>query len=276
MHRCRLVAIAAPALIALLASTGCAQATPAGSAPPSPSPTASATASPSPTATPSPSPAANTTAPSPSAVATATPPVVADSDAAPSAVPESTTSAGWSTYAVGDGHTSWSMPTGWVADIEREVVEGNAEWVDYRGLIRDDDGTPMLRFEAVGSGGQHATDFSPCQRPRTEVFETVPLGEQVLDRGATASVIALAYAADRGVVFAAGVSDNDPESACEPGILALYQEGTRAGDDFLVLEIVDDAGESAPVFPSFETARAYLETDEFAAIRGVLMSFHSS
>ncbi|WP_405218484.1 hypothetical protein [Agrococcus sp. Ld7] len=264
MHRCRPIALGAPALIALLVITGCAQSTPARTAPPSPS----QTPSPSPTQVQSPSPS-----PTVDATATAAPTATV---AAPSAGRESPTTDDWTTYAVGDDHTSWSMPAGWVASIEREVVEGNADWTDYRGLIRDEAGTPMLRFEAIGSGGQYATDFAPCERPRTEVFESVPLGEQVLDRAATASVTTLAYAAnDGGIVFASGVSDNDPEAACEPGILALYQAETPAGYDFLVLEIVDDAGESAPVFASFEAARAYLETDEYAAIRGVLTSFHS-
>lgn len=247
MHRYHPVAIAAPALIALLAITGCAESTPAGTAPPSPS-----------------------------VDTTATTPAATDTDAAPSAGSESPTTDDWARYAVGDEHTSWSMPADWFADIEREVVEGNEDRTDYRGLIRDDAGTPMLRFEAIASGGQYATDFAPCERPRTEVFESVPLGEQVLDRGSTASVTTLAYATEGGVVFAAGVSDNDPEAACEPGILALYQAEVPAGYDFLVLEIVDDSGESAPVFPSFEAARAYLDTDEYANIRGVLTSFHSS
>jgi hypothetical protein len=244
MTTLRPAALVAPALVALLALTGCAQPAPAATAPQS--------------QTPAPSPTPDTT-PSPTD----------DAHQTGSAVP-----ADWQAYALGDGHTSWSLPTEWTADIQSEVVEGRAEWTDYRGLIRDADGTPMLRFEAVASGGQYATDFSPCERPETEVFETLPLGEQVVDPGA--AVVSLAFQGSEGsVVFAGGVSENDAETACEPGILSLYQEGGPAGYDYLLLQIVADDGMAYPTFASFDAARAYLQTAEYAAIRGVLASFQS-
>ena len=166
------------------------------------------------------------------------------------------------------------MPEGWTAGIEPEVVEGRAEWTDYRGLVRDEAGVPMLRFEAIASGGQYATDFSPCERPDTEVFEVTPLGEQVVEPDA--QIVSLAF--DRGgdgVTFAAGISENDAETACEPEILALYQGEGPSGYDFLLLQIVDDDGQSYPRVAGFDEARAYLATSEYALIREVLLSFES-
>lgn len=213
---------------------------------------------------------ADSSPPSPTAVAPA-PSAVASTEPAATAAAEPL-SAGWATFEVGDGRTSWRMPDGWTADIEQEVVEGRAEWTDYRGLVRDETGTPMLRFEAVASGGQYATDFSPCERPEAEVFEVAPLGEQVVEPGA--AVVSVAFDdGTGGVAFAAGVSQNDAEVACEPGILAIYGTDDPGGFDYLLLQIVDDAGMSYPRFADLGAARAYLETDEYRTIREVLGSF---
>ncbi len=159
------------------------------------------------------------------------------------------------------------MPPGWTADIATEVVEGNPAWTDHRGLVRDDEGTPMLRFEAVASGGQYATDYTPCTRPAAEVLDATPMGDAVASAGAAR--VAVAYEGSGAVVFAAGISQNDPHAACEPGIIALYD----VGYDYLVFEIVDDAGLAAPAFDSFDAARAYAETDEYRVIGEVLASF---
>src|SRR5690606_29315526 len=124
---------------------------------------------------------------------------------------------------------------------------GRAEWTDYRGFVRDGGGTPMLRFVAIASGGQYASDGVPCERPETTVLEMAPLGEQVTDPDA--SLVALAYEdGSEGVSFAAGISENDAETACEPGILALYQDDQPQDYDFLLFQIVDDAGEAYPRF----------------------------
>ncbi|MGM1028863.1 MAG: hypothetical protein ACQEWM_03190 [Actinomycetota bacterium] len=255
MTRTRLAAIG----LLVLALSGCAVdgAPPADSAPaaPTPSATSSAPASADPV-TPSPAPAGTA---SPAPAGTASPPAGAD---------------GWARFEVGDGHTSWRMPEGWTADIASEVVEGRAEWTDYRGLVRDEAGVPMLRFEAIASGGQYATDFTPCERPETEVLEVTPLGDQVVDPGALVVAVAFDDAHD-GVTFAAGVSENDAETACEPDILTLYQGDGRSGYDYLLLQIVDDDGTSYPRFAGFDEARAYLATSEYALIREVLLSFES-
>lgn len=258
MTRPRLAAIG----LLVLALSGCAAdaAPPADSAPPAP--TSSVAPAPSATATPT----------------TATPATASPATASPAEPPATaspgTSAADWERFEVGDGHTSWRMPEGWTADIEAEVVEGRAEWTDYRGLVRDESGVPMLRFEAVASGGQYATDFSPCERPETEVFEATPLGEQVVDPGA--QLVALAVDdAQGGVVFAAGVSENDAATACEPDILTLYQRDGPSGYDYALLQIVADDGMSYPRFAGFDDARAYLATDEYALIRGVLASFES-
>ncbi|SDS21072.1 hypothetical protein [Agrococcus carbonis] len=252
MATLRPAAVAAPALIALLALAGCAPAAPQATAPPVATAPATTSASPTPIGTPA-----------------QEEPSSSPTEASGVAVP-----ADWQRFDLGDGHTSWSMPADWTADITTEVIEGRADWTDHRGLVRDAAGIPMLRFEAVGSGGQYATDFSPCERPEAEVLESLPLGEHVVDPGAAA--VAVAYAGDDGrVVFAAGVSENDAEGACEPGILALYQEDGPAGYDYLLLQIVADDGLAYPSFASFEAARAYLETDEYGDIRTVLASFAS-
>lgn len=252
MTRPRLAAIG----VLVLALTGCAATapTPADSAPPAPSPSVA----PTPTATASDTPAPATASPA-EPTATVSPPPLAD---------------GWERFEVGDGHTSWRMPAGWTADVQTEVVEGRAEWTDRRGLVRDEAGVPMLRFEAIASGGQYATDFSPCERPATEVFEVAPLGDQVVDPGAQVVALALDRDSD-GVIFAAGVSENDAETACEPEILALYQREGPAAYDYLLLEIVGDDGLTAPRFASFDEARGYLATSEYALIREVLLSFES-
>ena len=252
MDRTHLAAIG----LLVLALSGCAADAPppADSAPPPPA----SSAAPTPTPTASPTATAATASPSEPA-ATASPPPVAD---------------GWERFEVGDGHTSWRMPEGWTADIQTEVVEGRAEWTDYRGLLRDEAGVPMLRFEAVASGGQYATDFSPCERPDTEVFESTPLGDRVVDPDA--QLVSLAYDdGDGAATFAAGISENDAETACEPGILALYQRDAPSAYDYLLLEIVGDDGSTPPRFASFDAARAYLATSEYALIRQVLLSFES-
>lgn len=231
---------AASALLLMTMLVGCAAAAPADSAPP--------------------------TAAAPQPSTAETPPASpAGSDPAEGEAP---TWADWALFDVGDGHTSWRLPAGWTAAIESEVVEGNPEWIDYRGLVHDDEGVPMLRFEAVASGGQYATDFSPCERPQTEVFENLPLGEQVA--GGAAHAVTLAHLGGDGrVTFSAGVSTNDAEAACEPDILAIYPEQY----DYLLLQIVSDDGMSPPTFASLDEARAYLDTEEYAAVRGVLASF---
>lgn len=238
-------------LLPLLVLAGCGPSpAPADSAPPAPSTTGDApTPTPVPTETPTPS-----AVPTSPATATPAPPVV-------TASPE------WQRFEAPDGRTSWRMPPGWTADITTEVVEGNPAWTDHRGLVRDDAGTPMLRFEAVASGGQYASDSTPCTRPATEVLDAAPMGGAVASAGAAR--VAVAYEGSSGVIFAAGISQNDPHAACGPGIIALYD----AGYDYLVFEIVDDAGLAAPVFGSFDAARAYAETDEYRAIRDVLDSF---
>lgn len=230
---------AAIAMCAIL--TGCATA-PAGPAPALPS----ASASPS-----------SAGAPAPSAPASTEP------------LPDSVA---WATFEVGDGRTSWRMPEGWTADIEREVVEGRTEWTDYRALVRDESGTPMLRFEAIASGGQYATDFTPCERPQTEIFEVTALGDQVADPGVAVVSLAVEEGSD-GVTFAAGISQLYAEDSCEPEILALYQRDVPGGYDYLLLQIVDDAGMSYPRFADFTAARAYLETEEYRTIREVLGTF---
>lgn len=238
------VALAA-ACIAILALAGCAPGEPGDTAPPSPTESTTAPTEPSPT----PDPTASAT-PTPSQ---SPPPIDAD----------------WQGYALGDGHTSWSMPPGWQADIDRA---GETGLIDYEGLLLDGDGTPMLRFQAVAGGGQYASDGQPCERPETEVLEVEPLGDAA---GANAAVVALTYLEGQRWVFAAGVSENDAETSCEPGILALYQGDDAAGYDFLLLQIVDDAGETYPTFASAEAAREYLGSEEWATIRGVLASFQS-
>ncbi|WP_206448201.1 hypothetical protein [Agrococcus sp. KRD186] len=243
IRRALLPAAAALLLVTLLA--GCATAAPADSVPPAPA----------------------AAAPQPSAgeAGAASPP---DSPAASAPAEQASEWVDWARFEVGDGHTSWSLPPGWTAEIERQVVEGNAEWTDYEGLVRDAAGTPMLQFIAIASGGQYGTDFSPCERPQTEVFESLPLGEQVA--GGTAHAVTLAHVGGDGrVTLSAGVSTNDPEASCEPGILALYPEQY----DFLLLQIVADDGMNPPTFVGFDEARAYLDTEEYAAIRGVLASF---
>lgn len=246
--------LAALALLAVAAVSGCGQVAPGTPAPPTPS--ASVT-SPEPTASESAAPAPAATDPAPVA------PADSDADGTPT---------DWVRYDAGDGRTSWSLPPTWTADVVPEVVEGNVEWTDYRGLVRDGDGTPMLTFRAIASGGQYTTDFSPCERPETEVFERLSLGDQIVgepeDRDG--SVVVLAYDDGEGIVFAAGISDKDPTTPCEPGILSL---GRWTGYDYLLLQIVDDSGQMYPRFGSFEQARAYLGTDEYAAVRGVLASF---
>ncbi|MBO1770899.1 hypothetical protein [Agrococcus sp. TF02-05] len=208
--------------------------------------------------------------PSPSAAAPA-PSGTAAAEPTPTAEPEEEPAA-WTTVEVGDGRTSWRIPDGWTAEIDAEVVEGRAEWTDYRGLVRDASGTPMLRFEAIASGGQYATDFWPCERPETEVFEVTPLPELVVGSGA--AVVSLAFKDGTGeVTFAAGVSQNDAQAACEPGILALHGDDAPGGYDYLLLQIVDDEGMSYPQFADFAAARAYLDSDEYLAIREVLGSF---
>ncbi len=248
-------------VLALSACTADA-ATPTSSAPAAPTTSAvpTASAAPSPTASVAPSPAATAaTASAAEPMATPTPQLIDD---------------GWERFDVGDGHTSWRMPAGWTADIRTEVVEGRAEWTDYRGLVRDEAGIPMLRFEAIASGGQYATDFWPCERPETTVFEVTPLGDRVVDPDARVVSLAVDRASD-GVTFAAGISENDAETACEPEILALYQREGPSTYDYLLLEIVDDDGLTHPRFASFDAARAYLETGEYALIREVLLSFES-
>ena len=248
--------IAVPALAVALALAGCAQSATGDGASPSPSLTA-------PTTSESPTTPASSTTPAPSTTPPATP-----------SAPEPPASADWPTFAVGDGHTSWRLPQGWSADIEREVVEGRAEWTDYRGFVRDGEGTLMLRFEAVASGGQYGTDFWPCERPETEVFEVTPMGDQVVDPGA--ALVSLAHEDGRGgVTLAVGISELDAETACEPDIHTLYQDDAPSGYDFLLFQIVDDAGESYPRFDSFAAARDYLESDEYRAIHEVLASFRS-
>ncbi|WP_343918947.1 hypothetical protein [Agrococcus citreus] len=248
----------------VLALSGCVAdaAPPADSAPPTPA--ASVEPSPTATATPAtaaPAPTSGTASPAEPA-ATASPRPLAD---------------GWERFEVGDGHTSWRMPPGWSADIEAEALEGRVEWTDYRGLVRDEVGVPMLQFEAIASGGQYATDFSPCERPDTEVLEVTPLGEQVTDTDAVVASVAFheSRGGRDGVTFAAGVSENDVTTACEPGILALYQGEGPSDYDYLLLQIVDDAGSSYPRFASFDEARGYLATSEYALIREVLLSFES-
>lgn len=250
-HRPALMALrCAAVLIPLVLLSGCApSAPPADSAPPAPSSSA-APSDPAPS-----DPAASPSAPAPAPTATATP---------PSAVP---TADGWPVHAVGDGRTSWRMPPGWTADIAVHEVEGDPAWTDYRGLVRDEQGTPMLRFEAVASGGQYATDFSPCTRPAAEVLEVTPLGDAVASAGGAR--VAVMHESNGGVMLSAGISQNDPHEACEPGIIALYD----AGYDYLVFEIVDDAGVAPPVFDSFDAARAYTGSDEYRQIRDVLGSF---
>lgn len=241
LQRITTVAVAA-CVTAVVGLTACAQAAPSDTAPPTTAPIEDSQA---------PEPTASDT---PEATPTETePPIDAD----------------WQGYALGDGHTSWSMPPGWQADIDRA---GETGLIDYEGLLLDGDGTPMLRFQAVAGGGQYASDGQPCERPETEVLEVEPLGDAA---GANAAVVALTYLEGQRWVFAAGVSENDAETSCEPGILALYQGDDAAGYDFLLLQIVDDAGEAYPTFASAEAAREYLGSEEWATIRGVLASFKS-
>lgn len=241
LQRITTVAVAA-CVTAVVGLSACAQAAPSDTAPPTTAPTEDSQA---------PEPTASDT---PEATPTESePPIDAD----------------WQGYALGDGHTSWSMPPGWQADIDRA---GETGLIDYEGLLLDGDGTPMLRFQAVAGGGQYASDGQPCERPETEVLEVEPLGDAA---GANAAVVALTYLEGQRWVFAAGVSENDAETSCEPGILALYQGDDAAGYDFLLLQIVDDAGEAYPTFASAEAAREYLGSEEWATIRGVLASFQS-
>lgn len=238
MTRFRPVAVAAP-LIGLLVLTGCAPAAPADPAPTVPS-------------TPVTSP------PAPASEVPAT--------AGPSSTPseaQASTPTDWVAFALGDGRTSWSQPEGWTADITRQVAGADGARADYRGVIRDGEGTPMLRFTAVAEG-QYTSDGVPCERPETEVFEVTRLGA-VED----AALVAVAFQQGDGVVLAAGISQNDAREACEPGILAVYPEGY----DWLAFEIIDDAGEAPPTFDSFDAARAYTSSDEYREIRQVLASF---
>lgn len=239
MYRYRPLAIAAPALIALLAITGCVPTAPADTAPPTPSQTDAPPVAPTPTAT---DPAAEPPASEPAATHD------------------------WVTYELGDGRTSWSQPADWTADISREAAGADGALADYRGVIRDDEGTPILRIEAVAEG-QYASDGFPCERPETEVLEVTPMGDEVAV--ADAALVAVAFEQGGRVVFAAGISQNDAYEACEPGIIVLYD----AGYDYLVFELVNDAGDAPPTFATFDDARAYVDSDEYAQIHDVLASF---
>lgn len=235
MRRAAAFPIGALALGAALL-TGCAAGEPATSPPQSePAPTSQEPGTPEPTTEPSPEPT-----PDPGA---------------------------WERFEVGDGSISWAMPPGWAADVSAEVVPGEAELTDHLGLVLDESGTPMLRFDAV-SEGQYASDSQSCERPETEVLAQAPLDAAIGDSGA--AVVTLAYQQDDRVVFAAGVSQNDPDAACEPGILAVYG---AAGYDYLRFEIVGDGGEAPPTFGDFDAARDYLDSTQYGTIADVLASF---
>ncbi|WP_188715546.1 hypothetical protein [Agrococcus terreus] len=167
--------------------------------------------------------------------------------------------AGWQDVELAGGDVRWRMPDAWSLEPELDGPE------DLSGIVVDGAGTPMLTYGAVRDG-QYATDFSPCERPDgVEVLGSERLEGLASEAG---SLVVVAVPTDRGVLLHAGISELDPEAACEPGILAIYPESLPYS--FVRLDLVDDAGDMAPRFDSMASARAYLETDEFTAIREVL------
>lgn len=239
-------ALAAPLLTAALLLGGCAAAdepAPTSAAPTDPAPASEAPAADPTTAEPTTEPSSQ--APTPTAVPTASDPGVS--------------TAGWQDVGIGGGDVRWRMPDAWSIEPELDGPD------DFAGILVDGAGTPMLAYGAVRNG-QYATDFSPCERPDgVEV-----LGSERLDglEPEAGSLVVVAVPTDRGVLLHAGISELDAETACEPGILAIYPDALPFS--YVRLDLVDDAGDMAPRFDSMATARAYLETDEFTTIREVL------
>ncbi|WAC66769.1 hypothetical protein OVA14_03055 [Agrococcus sp. SL85] len=71
---------------------------------------------------------------------------------------------------LGLGDVTWRMPAAWSFEPE-EGMDGPE---DYRGIVVDGSGTPMLTYAAVVNG-QYATDVAPCdQSPTRTVLDEQP------------------------------------------------------------------------------------------------------
>ncbi|MGM1028859.1 MAG: hypothetical protein ACQEWM_03170 [Actinomycetota bacterium] len=237
MARTRLRTAAALGLVALLA--GCA----------------------APAAVPSDTPSASDSAP-------------ADPTLMPSATPDPTPAADpmadWQLIQPQSGRTQFRIPADWSADVTFAEVDGEpADGV----VVRRPDGQAQLRFSQVPGdvGG------SCGERPQSEVLDMQSLSLDADEPTAFGAVAAELQ--DGRWIFGMGVTaerqlqeplgcpfyfiTGGPAEAVEPsGLLTFATESQLSGTGDAAVWIVD----------SLDDARAYLETEEYATLKQILLS----
>lgn len=212
-------------------------------------------------------------------------PSVASHSSPPSAQPTATQAAGpmadWQVVRPESGRTQFRIPAGWSADMTFEEVYG--EPVDGV-IIRRPDGQQQLRFsQAIGDvGGICAVEgpdgISRPVQPAGELLDTAPILPALDDEEVAFGAVAVER--DDGT-WTFGMGITAAERLQEPlgcpfyfviggpgelgGILSFGTESQLTGTGEGSVWVVD----------SLDDARAYLETEEYATLKQILVSLES-
>ncbi|MGY3127866.1 hypothetical protein ACVWW9_001365 [Agrococcus sp. UYP33] len=227
--------------------------------------------------------AAPATEPSAAPTATDAPAATPTATAAPTASADPM--ADWQLIQPESGRAQFRIPADWSADVT--FAEQDGEPIDGV-TVRRPDGQPQLTFsQAPGDVGGICTvegsdGVSTPMLPDSELLDTAPLalGDGSADAEAVAFGAVAVELEDGRWIFGMGITAEEwlqeplgcpfyfittgPAPEGEPGgIMTFATESQLSGMGDAAIWIVD----------SIEDARAYLETEEYATLKQILLSF---
>ncbi|WP_347754607.1 hypothetical protein [Agrococcus sp. ProA11] len=174
--------------------------------------------------------------------------------------------ADWQTIRLESGRTQFRIPPGWSADITFEETEVGT--VDRAAVLRPD-GQQQLRF------GHTPGDVGGTCEPSAELLESTPtaLGEGQGSSEPTFAAVAVEREDGRWT-FAAGIAEASHLTA-PLGCPFYFLVGGPGGGVLTFsteLELRPSGGDPLWIVDSRDAALAYLETEEYALLKQILLS----